>query len=784
MSNQRYLRFTLSLLLTLYLYLANGDYYDFLAPLGHVVSLEVRYMCNGILLWSFIHFGYVAFLFILLRVCGRFPGLCHRFSRFVAEMFRTWVQAAYATFAGQVRRPVEARSTQTSEMVAEHLVEQVDNPSPASALLDAESRDAFEEWNDCLVNAGLCPSTDPDWQDEWLDAPVHPSVPTEPSKPVDPTPGPVNATLVPPAPPAATVPMSEFVRVRDENIRMRNELHKKDKEISQKERLKTRAEKDYAEQRTLSSRLQTQLEDAERREMDLQGSLARAGTEHAEKIDALNGQLAISEKRAGELERERNDAQALVTTLQTQLAERDNALATAAEGDNKNEDKITRLSRDLAIVQKQALRYKTELDARTENATRTSPRTLTVSGPRPALQLVPANAPKDSWGPTSYVQQLKRQQCVAQAHAEQLRNQAKVTIGALKEDLATVTGQRDELKAKVNKLQTEVDNLTSRNAALEQDVLDNKVTQATAEEQDKRLPTLLDQPVHIRGDAIGRGMKARVAKAATIRTKHARALRCIQRKNMEDATAELSSVRTALAATQTHLKSTANDLDALHRTIDTAYAPLDALMTERLAAHGLYLQRALKHDEKVTMVAEYALHLANSGAAVATAVTVDPMDVEDTPADSGSIAAMDSIQVDMASLHSEPQLDRFLPDVDMTVATPLKELERTGANASFQWNSQPSPVTPSISRSHRAPVVSETRNFSLFFPQPFSSTPIPRATGRNPEAEAGALFGGLDCPVTPTPKGRSGTLRTISELGSWNSPLGGVENDKQIAVLA
>ncbi|KAH9838560.1 uncharacterized protein C8Q71DRAFT_751839 [Rhodofomes roseus] len=201
-------------------------------------------------------------------------------------------------------------------------------------------------------------------------------------------------------------------------------------------------------------------------------------------------------------------------------------------------------------------------------------------------------------------------------------------------------------------------------------------------------------------------------------------------------------------------------------------------MMERLAARGLHIQRAPKHAEMVTMISEFAVHLANEAPlsssrsiTMADCVVHDQNTVQSTI---GALVPMESVQMELASRSFLSDMDTTLVDVDMRMATPYKAAGPVGTQTPYHWMSQQLPVTPSVHSSYMPHLQPSSMSVDQlaqvpFSPQKHQSTPFMNGPRKYSETEADTRFRVLDNFDTPTPKGRLGHLQAISESRSFGS---------------
>ncbi|EPS95924.1 hypothetical protein FOMPIDRAFT_101345 [Fomitopsis schrenkii] len=661
--------------------------------------------------------------------------------------------------------------------------------SPVSALPCTQPLDAYEEWNDILVDAGLCLRNEPTWEDAWEDT-IEPATPASPPPTASRR---FTLVIATPKAPVDVMPKAKCDRLTSDVIRLQNELHTAQKRCTRLDESKRRYEKESRELSDLSNELRAQLDDARRREADLRNDLAHAREETANVKGQLTlaqkysqDQLTLAQKHSQDLARERGSAQALAESLRLQLQKHDIALRSCSEKIREDKHTNTQLTVLSAFFQKQALRLRAELDARPENRPPTLParpfpvvRLRSKPLTRPAGPGIPGNA----WSPSEYLRQLKRQEYAQRVHMQKLHEQAETTIKRYRDELVTVAQQRNELKAEADKLYTELaahkregakevekmkDELVAAEAQREelmdeiavlqdekatliQDALHAEAAQLAAEEELERLRGTLGEPA----DATGRGEEAQTAEAT-------------EGSPAVDAAPE--------------------ELVTLRESIDSAYAPLGAIMAERLAARGIALQRAPRRDEMVVMISEFALHLATAGAPGASAPSPPFMTTNDEhipsaqPAESSTLAATDSPHAEMAPSAPESPLPvTNLPDVTMAEATP--PTEPTDSAASSPPSTAQRAGTPDARHSSTSPHrrrSSSTAKVSLS-PSKETGKPVRGATKKVDKAKAAAqlrLLAGLSS--TPGPMGRSGaTMATPSEAGSSASPSSEKEAEQQ-----
>ena len=284
------------------------------------------------------------------------------------------------------------------------IVDPVGDSPPISAPPCTTVRDAFEEWNDLLADAGLCDRPGSTWEDAWSDV-------SEPAAPASPpsnfTHRPFKLVVATPKTPVKPQPTTKCDERTSEAIRLRIELHAAQKECARSAESRRRSEKENRELRDLSHALRTQLDDATQREAALKTDVARAREETA----SARKELALEQKRAEELARARSAAQSYADSLHTELQRRHAALTACAEEMRSDKAKSVQLAAHAAFFQKQALRLRAELDAQRPPPPG-PPRTFPVVRLRtqPLARPTENRVSMSSWSPGEYLRQLKRQE--------------------------------------------------------------------------------------------------------------------------------------------------------------------------------------------------------------------------------------------------------------------------------------------------------------------------------------------------------------------------------------
>lgn len=496
--------------------------------------------------------------------------------------------------------------------------------------------DAYEEWNDILIDAGLCLPNVPAWDDVWDDT-------LEPAMPAPPTSRPFKPAVATPKAPVSAMPKAKCDKLTSDVIRLQNDLYAAHKRCARLDESKRRYEKESRELRDLSNELRTNLDDARRREADLQNDLARAREETAN----VKSQLTLAQKHYQDLARERGSVQILVEDLRSQLQERDVALSSCADKICEDEDRNAQLCALVAFFQKQAMRFRAELDARPENRppppmARPFPVVRLRIHPltRPAGPSIPGNA----WSPGEYMRQLKRQEYAQRVHMQKLNEQAEAVVKRLKGDLFTAVQQRNELKAETDKLYNELAACRrDTEAAKEVERLRDELMAAEAQRDElmNEITALQDEKIMLIQDSFG-------AEAAKIAAEE-------ELEHLRGTLGEpADAVKRAEEARNTEATGSSPAVDVelttLRESVDKAYSRLSAIITERLAARGVILQRAPRRDEMVVMISEFALHLA---AGVPEASVPSAPLIEHTPsnrpAGHSTTPTMDLLDTEMAA---------------------------------------------------------------------------------------------------------------------------------------